>query len=61
MNIHSGINLKLPDGRRGHYIRAKIVDKEGRLHTKYFSVKKYGQEKALKLAKVWLDSKKGKK
>ena len=57
MSIVSGLNLKLPDGRRGHYVRAQIC-RNGIITVNFFSVPKYGEEKALQLAKAWLNSKK---
>lgn len=56
MSIHNGINLKLPSGKRGHYIRAKTYN-DGAIKTAYFSVAEHGEKKALKLAKAWLESK----
>lgn len=57
MNIVTGVNLKVPDGRVGHYVRARVF-KDGKVEQKFFNITERGEEKALSLAKEWYKDKK---
>jgi len=52
MNITTGLNMKLPDGRQGHYVRAQRYE-NNKITVRFFSIAKLGEEKALKSAMDW--------